>query len=173
MLNWKFGIGSSEYFMWRGHGFNMGLSLPYADILTRAWYEDPICLHLYTVKWVDGILRQPDRRRSTQVSGWRLFRYADQINPTMKSEYFEGFSTRRNFPTTFRQLSINFLTNETKSKAAPTSFGVTLIFISNRGHTQFYMTGYKQFREDVVVWNGRCPPLNWAQICNGAQLLKM
>ncbi len=72
----------------------------------------------YTVKRVDGKLRQPDRM--TQYSSIRgtehLFDMQIELIrwvPTIKTEYFEAqwnfptvfVPTRRNFPTIFRQLS--------------------------------------------------------------------
>jgi len=85
----------------------------------------------YTVKKVDGKLRQPDRM--TQYSSIRvtehffdmLIKLIRRVS-TKKMEYFEGIGTWRNFPTIFRQLSdhfpstfrpfsVNFPTKESKS----------------------------------------------------------
>jgi hypothetical protein len=85
----------------------------------------------YTVKRVDGKLRQPDRM--TQYSSIRvtehffdmLIKLIRRVS-TKKMEYFEGIGTWRNFPTIFRQLSdhfpstfrpfsVNFPTKESKS----------------------------------------------------------
>jgi hypothetical protein len=105
----------------------------------------------YTVKRVDGKLREHDRM--TQYSSIRVTEhFFDMLNKlirrfsTMKMEYFKGIDTFRdfptifrqlsdNFPTIFRQLSVNFPTNESKTPGLdPTSSRVTFFYSTTALH---------------------------------------
>jgi hypothetical protein len=105
----------------------------------------------YTVKRVDGKLRQPDRM--TQYSSIRvtehffdmLIKFIRRVS-TKKMEYFEGIGTWQNFPTIFRQLSDHFPSTfrpfsdeRIKIKRAsaggePTSFMVTFFYSTTAPH---------------------------------------